>query len=425
MLLSSQEDNQPLIIELPASKSILNRLLILNSINKKDLTIYPASLCNDVKEMLQALTYLGLEYQVETSGNFPEKLTTHWKQVTSDQNTMIRVEEAGTVFRFLMCRLAAEEGREYTLIPGTALKKRPIIELIEILNSIGADIKAFPDYFKIKGKKLLGGNFNMPANISSQFISALMLSSSLMQKPVQITLEYQILSKSYINMTRHILAQHQIKTMFEGNTINVQHKMPDLKSSVYFCEPDYSSAVYYWIMSILTPVSIYVYIPDTNSSQADLQIIPTLERMGAKKDIHVQSQKQYIGFKKQNMTGLEISMGDMPDQVPNIALLAVFCTNKTIIRDISHLKYKESNRIDVLISEFSKLGIRIQYINHSLVIEPCDHLNTQVTLDSHHDHRMAMIFLILQKIYPEIQIVDTECIVKSAPEFFELFKSFK
>lgn len=423
MPLNSQEDNPSIFINLPASKSIINRLLILNSINKKDLCIFPASLCNDVKEMLSALTYIGLEYTIHTSKSFPVKLTTHWRDASSIHQAIIIINEAGTVLRFLMTRLATEEGKEFTLIPGPSLQKRPIIELVNILNNNGADIEVFADHYYIRGRKLQGGQISVPANISSQYISSLMLSASLMNKPLSLHLDHTILSKSYIDMSIQLLEEHQVHCISDHNDIHVSPRLPQLKSSNYACEPDYSSAVYYWILSILTQKKLYIQIPDHESIQPDFQIIPILEQMGAIKEVIYKDQQTYLSFKKRDLSRIELSMSDMPDQVPCIALLAIFATNKTIIKNIWHLKYKESDRIEALVSEFSKLGVNIHYVHDQLEIEACSQLKTDVYLDSHHDHRMAMIFLILQKIYPEIKINDVSCVEKSAPEFLELIKT--
>jgi len=220
-------------------------------------------------------------------------------------------------------------------------------------------------------------------------------------------------------MTIALLKQHGVECDSDKNSLYCNNTIPQLQSTAYHCEPDYSTAPYYWLLSILTPKKYFITLPNESSMQGDIKFIDILIRMGAKSILHVKNNAKTISFKKDQLRGVEVSMNEMPDQVISVALLALFCSNKTCIRDIDHLKYKESNRIENLIIEFNKLNATVTYCDNILTIYPCDNINIKAHLSSHNDHRFAIIFLILKQIYRSIIIDDVSCIKKSAPEFLE------
>ncbi len=430
MPLNSPDDNLVYFVEPAGSKSMINRLLILNSVNKEPITLCPGSDCQDVTEMLNCLELLGLKHKIErTAGNKTSSLSCMYAEhCKSEHPVEMEINEAGTVFRFLLTRLAVEEGCTFILKIGKNLQKRPYLPLINALRALGADIGYSAEdsagKILIRGKSLNGGKVNLPANISSQFVSSLLLSAALFRSGLEISFTKEneddrliLYSSSYIQMTIQLLNQYGVSCCFEGEKIVCSNQKPHFREEMLFTEPDYSTAPSFWALSLITRKRIAVYMPADKSVQGDFRFIHVLEQLGFKKEYHVKESRNYLEFSGQFSEGIEISMKDMPDQVMNLALLALFCTSPCIISDIEVLRYKESDRIENLITELTKLNADIRYENGKLMIKPGFRVQEEVLLSSHNDHRLAMIFLILQDICPLIKIDNTECICKSAPEF--------
>lgn len=415
-------EDKEYFLNLPASKSILNRILILNSITRNDLIISPASQCNDVIEMLKALMPLGINYHYKNPADHDSDLVISWDNPITNHAKII-IEEAGTVLRFILSRYAFQEGFSIIIELGAPLLKRPIIELINSLKELGADINLQDNLIIIKGKKLSGKKITLNGNISSQFISSLVLCSSLLSSPLEINIKEEILSLSYIDMTINLLNSLNINVIRKNHLIFCPNLIPVFSEKTYTCEIDYSSAAYLWTYGLLSNQKIYIESQKNDSLQGDYKLIDILCQIGANLSSRSLNNKECLSFAySHQIKGLNLSMKSMPDQVLTFALLALFADRETHIRDIEHLRYKESDRIDNLITEFRKLGVQISYNNNLLTIYPLKQRNKNIILCTHNDHRFAMIFVILQKLYPDILIDSIDCIKKSAPEFIDLIK---
>ena len=398
-------------VDLQGSKSFLNRILIISTFLDSPLKIYNFSRCDDLNTMVENFRKIGFEFYTDED----YLIIVSPEQMKSPSHLYIK--DSGTGFRFLLTRLVVEKGLETTIDVSPQLQKRPIKPLVKILNKMGAEIddQEFP--IKIKGNDLKGGKIEIPANISSQFISSLLLIAPCYEQDLEITLTGEIVSRPYIEMTLQIMDDFGIESDFIGNKIQIKSGQKYFNLSYYHIEPDFSSACYFWALGALSNNFVCTSGWFQKSIQADFQFLEILKKMGA--EIVIKDDK--ICITKGSLSGIDIEMKNMPDQVPTLSFLALFAESKTIIRNIGHLKYKESDRISALLKEIKKLGGNIEFKENSLTIYPLVKSPANVFLETYNDHRMVMSLSILKAVFPYLTIKNMDSVTKSYPDFFEDF----
>lgn len=402
-------------ITLEGSKSILNRVLIITSYLKSPVKIINPASCVDIATMTDNLCKLGLK--IDKTNNAwiitpPKKLK---------RKGDLFINDSGTAFRFLTARTASIRRTKYTINISDQLKKRPIKPLTNILNQMGAAIEMKGDSLKIKGSLLTGGIIDVSADISSQFISSLLLIAPSYKNDLELFLEGEIVSHPYIDMTIKIMQDFGVIVDFDGSRIFIQAGQQYNDFDEYYIEPDFSSACYFWALGALSRSIISTNTINIKSLQPDYEFLTILEKIGAKINIG----KDKISVCRGRLKGINIDMKNMPDQVPTLAVLALFADSKTTITNIAHLKYKESNRIEALITELSRIGVKIFYENGMLTINPLNRIPGNETLNTYKDHRLVMAFHILKIIFPQLSITSASSVSKSYPEFLNDMKSIR
>ena len=395
------------IFKFKGSKSIINRVLTISYFLKKPLILHNINMCEDVKTMIENLKKLGMKFELEDNSLHvsPPSET----PVSAD----IFVQDAGTALRFFIVLIASLPYGNFSIDASEQLLKRPLQILIDALEDMNADIdfQSFP--INIKSKGLRGGKIVLPSSISSQFVSALMLCSPQYEEDLEIVLSGNIVSRKYIILTQKIMNDFGIKINFENNIIHIAKGQKYKQLKEYFIEPDFSTASYFWALSALSNKRIYTW--NYISNQPDKCFPEILRKIGA--DVKVDD--NLISIKRNKLNGIIADMKDMPDQVPTLAVLALLLKGETIIKNIEHLKYKESNRIDALINEITKIGGRIKYDSGRLIIQPLSVEPSACIIESYDDHRIVMTFAFLSIIFPQISISSKTCVEKSYPEFFD------
>ena len=395
-------------IEVEGSKSIINRILIIASILNKPLRIYNYSSCEDIKTMQANVTKMGIDFKM--GDNFVDLISSQLPQ----NNLKLHVQDSATAFRLLLARMAALPGVNSTITISSQLQNRPHKPLVDILNKIGADVKQIDNRYEISGCKLSGGVLDINASISSQFISALLLISPLMLDDLIVNLKGTSASNGYIEMTISIMKQFGIEVKTNNNQISVAAGQKYKAIDSYNIEPDFSSLCYFWALGALSKKGVnsnYISI----SMQPDHKFINLLRLMGA--DIQIDNSR--ISVKKNKLSGISVNMSNMPDQVPTLAVLAIFADSSTTINNIAHLKHKESDRLKAIKDEFTKLGVKVVLTRNSLQINPCRNINKNVTLKTYNDHRLVMAFSILKKNIPTISLQSVVAVKKSNPLYFK------
>ena len=396
--LTAKDINPNSKIIITGSKSETNRLLLLKALYP-NIVIENASNSDDSEVMSSALT---------------------------SKNQTIDVHHAGTAMRFLTAYFASQESKSVLLTGSSRMKERPIKILVDALRQLGAEIEylendGFPP-IKITGQKLSATRVSLPANVSSQYISALLLIAPSLQNGLELELIGEITSASYINMTLKLLQEIGVKTSFVGNLIIVKPKSQDQKPKTIIVESDWSSVSYFYSIIALSKEGTKIELSSfkENSLQGDSVLAIIYEQMGV--ETHFEDGKiKLIKNAKPINQNLKLDLNSAPDIAQTIAVTAFGLGISCELKGLQTLKIKETDRLEALQNELLKLGASISITNDSLQIEPTNSINSNQNIATYNDHRMAMAFAPLA-IKTNINIENAEVVSKSYPNFWSDLK---
>ncbi|HQV37222.1 MAG TPA: 3-phosphoshikimate 1-carboxyvinyltransferase [Flavobacterium sp.] len=390
-------------LKITGSKSVTNRLLLLQALYP-NIIIRNGSISDDSEVMIQALQ------------NQPP---------INSHPQLINIHHAGTAMRFLTAFFAIQEGKEVILTGSSRMKERPIKILVDALNQLGAEItyeenEGFPP-IRIIGKKLAQNKVSLPANVSSQYISALLLIAPKLKNGLELTLEGEMTSVPYVKMTLTLLNNLGIQTTFNHHKIIISSK-DKVKNTEFSVESDWSSASYFYSIVALSPRNTKIELATyhKNSLQGDFKLIEIYKNLG------VETNFTETGISLEKVNGvhqsIKLNLKDCPDIAQTIAVtcfgLGVGCN----LEGLHTLRIKETNRLEALRVEFSKLGAMIITTDTGLIIAPSTKINENISINTYQDHRMAMAFTPLAIKVPII-IKDSEVVSKSYPSFWEDLES--
>ena len=395
-------------LQITGSKSETNRLLLLQALYP-NISLENTSNSDDSEVMVKALQNFHLSTSI---------------------SQLIDVHHAGTAMRFLTAFFAIQENREVILTGSSRMKERPIKILVDALRQLGAEItyeenEGFPP-IKIKGKKLTSNKVSLDANISSQYISALLLIAPKLENGIEVTLEGEITSVPYIKMTLALLNQIGVETSFEENTIKVYHlpQIPPLGVRGII-ESDWSSASYFYSIVALSEIGTEITLASykENSLQGDSILVEIYKNFGVET---VFKNNNSIVIKKINFHNyFSFEEGwdgaNSPDIVQTIAVTCFGLGIGCHLTGLHTLKIKETDRLVALKNELTKLGATISVTNDSLTLEPSKKINENCLIKTYQDHRMAMAFAPLALKKPII-IEEAEVVSKSYPTFWDDLK---
>ena len=378
------------------SKSESNRLLILQR-SFADIRLKNVSNSDDTKYLTKAL---------------------------QGESEIVDISHAGTAMRFLTAYFAAKQGREVILTGSHRMQNRPISILVDALRSIGADIsykdkEGYPPLV-IKGKKLEKSKLSIKGNVSSQYISALLLMAPGLKNGLEIELLGEVTSVPYINMTLALLKDLGVVYNWNENFIRIE-ALDTVAEADVTVESDWSSASYFYSLVALSnegEVSLHSY--KENSLQGDSSLVETYKHFG----VSTQFDNDKITLRKvgHKVEPLQLDLSNSPDLAQTIAVtcfgLGVACD----LTGLHTLKIKETDRLVALEQELSKLGADITVTDKSLHLKAGNKLNEDVLIETYDDHRMAMAFAPLALKVP-IQIDDAEVVTKSYTDFWTDFES--
>ena len=414
-------------VSLPSSKSISNRALLLNTLSGAPMG-YIANLsdCDDTTVMMQALFLLDAERR---EGRVGELIPT------------INIKAAGTAMRFLTAYLAATPSVGTRVITGTErMRQRPIGLLVEALRTLGADIEyvhqeGFPP-LRITGKQLKGGKVSLPGDVSSQYISALLMIAPLLSEGLTLSLQGAIISRPYIHMTMQMMREHGAEVAWKGPRTIVVKGGKGYRPTPYFIESDWSAASYWYEIELLS---------DNRNETLELRgLFPdSLQGDSAVKDIFQQLSVQTFMLSRQQGEPLTmlIRRGRVPKQLtwdftkmPDLAqTLVVTCAMKGIafhFTGLQSLRIKETDRIAALQTELRKLGVQVEVEGDDIMYWAGPQQQAQGTvpylqpaagtaIDTYDDHRMAMAFAPTALVLGSICINNPDVVSKSYPRFWQ------
>ena len=337
---------------------------------------------------------------------------------------IVDIHHAGTAMRFLTAYFAVNEGLEIVLTGSQRMTERPIKVLVEALEQLGAKISyekevGYPP-IRIKGQKITSSKVTISANVSSQYISALLLVAPKLENGIEITLVGDITSVPYIQMTLALLNDLDIKTSFEGNVITVYPKQ-EVESKVMTVESDWSSASYFFSLAALSKnatISLTSYLE--KSLQGDSALVEIYKQMGV--ETHFDGNKMTLvkqsDFKPKT---LNLELNNTPDIAQTIVVTCLGLGIGCHLTGLHTLKIKETDRLEAVRIELTKLGANITVTNDSLTLVDSNEINHNIKIATYNDHRMAMAFAPLALKVPII-IENAEVVSKSYPDFWEDLK---
>lgn len=415
LLRNSQVVTHNAQLSITGSKSETNRLLLLQALYP-NISLENTSNSDDSDVMISIIQ----NFHLPTS-NFH----------------LFNVHHAGTAMRFLTAFFAIQEGKEVILTGSSRMKERPIKILVEALQQLGAKItyeekEGFPP-IKIKGKKLTQNKVSLPANVSSQYISALLLIAPKLENGLELTLEGEITSIPYIKMTLALLKEIGVETSFIENIITVKPQFT-IHNSQFTIESDWSSASYFYSIVALSEIGTEITLSSykQNSLQGD-SILPEIYKDFGVETIFNNNNSITItklnNFKRET---LNLELNNSPDIAQTIAVTCFGLGIECHLTGLHTLKIKETDRLEALKTELSKLGAIISVTNDSLTLEPNSFFETKNSpplegcpsggVATYQDHRMAMAFAPLA-LKTSLTIEDAEVVSKSYPTFWEDLKS--
>ena len=385
-------------ITITGSKSESNRLLLLQA-------LFP-------------------EISIENLSNSDDTNVMQYALQTSEDS--IDIHHAGTAMRFLTAYFATQEHRNVVLTGSSRMKERPIKILVDALNALGADISYFERNdcppLQVRGQKLIKDKVTLNANVSSQYISALLLIAPKLKNGLELTLEGEIASVSYINMTLDLLNQIGVKTEFTDNVIKVFPEMSKDDTQTLVVESDWSSASYFYSIIALSPVGTQISLSSykQNSLQGDSALVTIYKDFG----IETSFDNHSIVLRKttENFESKTYNLNDSPDIAQTIAVTCLGLGIECHLSGLHTLKIKETDRLEALKIEIEKLGGQINITEDSLHLESNKNLNENVSIDTYNDHRMAMAFAPLA-LKTTLQINDSDVVSKSFPTFWDDLKT--
>jgi len=350
--------------------------------------------------------------------------TIHLQEALASKGDVIDIGHAGTAMRFLTAYFSATAGKEIVLTGSNRMQNRPIKILVDALRSLGADIQyvakeGYPP-LRIKGEKLTKNKVKINGNVSSQYISALLLIAPTLENGLEIELQGKVTSVPYIKMTLALLNDLNIETDWNENSIKITPKK-EIKSKTLTVESDWSSASYFYSLIALSKngkVKLSSYKKD--SLQGDNSLVETYKNFGVKtvfKKDAITLTKEKIELKP-----LTLDLVSSPDLAQTIVVTCFGLGLACDLIGLHTLKIKETDRLVALKNELEKLGAKVEITHESLHLKASYKINSDVTIETYQDHRMAMAFAPLA-LKTKINIAEAEVVTKSFTSFWEDFES--
>lgn len=402
-------------VQLPGSKSITNRALIIAALADGTSTLRGVLDSDDTRYMVSALQSLGFDVDAD------------WDSRTVTVNGLggdIPAHEAelflgnsGTSMRFLAAFCAAGRGT-YRLDGTEAMRTRPIGPLLDGLRQLGVDAISENDDdcppLRISSVGLESGIARMPGNLSSQYFTALAMLLPAARGDFRIEVEGELVSKPYIDLTASTMAAFGVELKHDNYRSITVPSGQRYSAREYWIEPDASSASYFFSLAAVTGGTITVAALPPTSPQGDVHYVDLLEEMGC--DVHRDAEITVTGPKQ--LQSLDCDMNAISDTVMSLAAIAPFASGPTVITNIGHIRLKETDRLAATCAELSRLGVNVEEGSDSMTIYPGE--LHPATIQTYDDHRMAMSFAITGTRSPGVAISDPGCVSKTLPEFWEL-----
>ncbi len=401
-------------VDVPGSKSITNRALVCAALASGESVLSNIAPGDDTTAMIEALSALGAA--ITRSGG--DVRVSSPIDMSSTHELTLNANLAGTTARFMIAVAALRSG-DTIVTGGAALLRRPMRGLLEALKCFGAKVEFLGEPWHLPARVSAGakltGNVALPADVSSQFVTALMLIAPCIDEGLSIRLTGRVISRPYIQMTCEVMKSFGAKVKLDGDLVTVQGG--GYTGKKFDIEPDATSASYPLAAAAIVGGRVQVRGVTDSSSQGDAQFAEILGLMGC--DVEYQSSGVTVSREAgAALQGIEIDMSGMSDLVPTLAVVAMFAKTSTRIAGVGFIREKESDRLHDLALELRKFGGVVDVTDDGLVVAPS--VIHSGVVDTHHDHRIAMAMALVGLVCDGVQINDPEVVSKSWPSYFEM-----
>lgn len=408
-------------INLPGSKSLSNRALLLASLAKGTTHISNLLDSDDTRHMLKALRQLGIKYTLSEDKTECTVIGNGGAIETYGFESLF-LGNAGTAMRPLCASLSAGKG-VYLLTGEPRMKERPIGHLVDALRQAGATIgyvekEGYPP-LRVLGNGLRGGEVEIDGAISSQFLTSLLMASPMVEEDMTITIKGELVSQPYIDITLHIMKSFGVEVENENYQV-FRIKAGQVYKAVehFMVEGDASSASYFLAAAAIKGGKVKLTGISKNSVQGDIAFVDVLEKMGAK----VEWGEGFVSVSKEQLQAIDIDGNAIPDAIMTLATMALFCEGTTIIRNIANWRVKETDRLFAMATELRKVGATVEEGQDYLKITAPKQLK-HAKIDTYDDHRIAMCFSLLALDEVSVTINDPRCTAKTFPTYFEVLET--
>jgi 3-phosphoshikimate 1-carboxyvinyltransferase len=408
-------------LNMPGSKSITHRAVIAATLASGESRLKNFLACEDTLYTIRTLQKLGIQMGMEqdtliiegTGGIFPPALPA---------SKEFYLGNSGTSIRLLLSVVALAQG-EWLLSGTPRMQQRPVGDLVLSLNRLGIDACCLNNDgcppVRVRGSgSIPGGKVRIRGEKSSQFLSSLLLVSPYCKSGMEIEVDEPLVSRPYVELTVQVMEDFGIQVKHESLRHFWINQEQSYRGRDLQVEGDVSNASYFWAAAAVTGGKVDTGNIQAKSKQGDMGFLEMLATMGCRVE------KTYTGVSVEgggSLKGLDVDMSTMPDLVPTLAVLGLFAKGKTSIRNVSHLRYKESDRLHALTMELSRLGGKVDEFPDGLLICGGEKLRG-AEVETYNDHRLAMSLAIAGLRVPGVRIKNAQCVNKSFPQFWKFWE---
>ena len=411
-------------INLPGSKSLSNRALLLAALAKGTTKVANLLDSDDIRHMLNAFSSLGLKYQLSDDKTICE-IEGLGGSFNIQDGLSLFLGNAGTAMRPLTAALClkGQKTGEIILTGESRMKERPILHLVDALHQAGAEIRyleneGYPP-LAIRNSGIKGGKLKIDGSISSQFLTALLMSAPLAENDTEIEIIGELVSKPYIDITLSMMKDFGVHVEnHDYQKFYVKCNQSYISPGKYLVEGDASSASYFLAAGAIKG-KVKVTGIGKNSIQGDRLFADVLEKMGAK----ITWGEDFIQAEHDELHGIDMDMNHIPDAAMTIATTALFANSETVIRNIYNWRVKETDRLTAMATELRKIGAEVEEGEDFIRIQPLAFNQFKhADIETYNDHRMAMCFSLIALSNTSVSILDPKCTSKTFPKFFYEFE---
>ena len=408
-------------INLPGSKSLSNRALLLAALAPGQTTLLNLLRSEDTQRMVEALTQLGVSLTMNDDWSRCV-VSGHDGLFQAPNEHKFFLGNAGTAIRPLTSILAMMQGN-FIVDGDQYMRERPINHLVEALKQLGASIEYLGEEncppLRVIGGSIRGGKVEIKGDISSQYLTSLLLALPLAPKDSEVSVIGEQVSKPYLDLTLDIMSKFGVNARHENHQyFTIPGGQSYQSPGTYLIEGDASSASYFFAAAAIAGGTVRVNGIGSNSVQGDIEFLDAIEAMGAV----VSRQSDSVEVSGGALKGIDMDLNHIPDAAMTIAAMALFAEGTTIIRNIYNWRVKETDRMFAMATELRKLGATVEAGHDYIVIEPPEKIQS-ASIDTYGDHRIAMCFSLASLSDAEITINNPEVTAKTSPDYFDVFAS--